>query len=55
MSTEGLEGPDVAFLIVTDYVSVSVVRADAEIDGTRAVPLVIDTLDKVHSVAEFKP
>lgn len=54
MSAEGLEGPDVAFLIVTDHVGVPVISADAEIDGFRAVPLVVYMLDPVHPVAELE-
>jgi hypothetical protein len=54
MSAEGLEGPDVAFLIVADHVGVPVISANAEIHGIRAVPLVVYALDTVHPVAELK-
>jgi hypothetical protein len=55
MSPEGLECPRVAFLVVAYHVCVTVVGADAEINGTRAVPSVIHTFDMIDAVAELEP
>ena len=55
MSPEGLECPGIAFLIVAYHVRVPVVGSDAEVDRTRAVPLVVHALNAIDALAQHKP